>query len=260
MTKRDTSFTRSGLIITGCFICFVLLGAGTWASVHIRAINPKHSQEIEPRAVNRTDSLHVINITKSEGPYPDVEVTLLNRSSKNILAYTLTVGKLSITTDYAAIGKSLAPGQTAVEKIPFGNFEVWAAKNPSHAGELVVAGVYFDDRTGEGEPRYLRKIEDSHSGAKKQIGLILPLLRSALSSSLSNSEIALQRLEMQAAQLPTESGNVNLPANYRAGREEIQQNLMTEVKRLRNKKATDFQCQFSLNELIASYEQILAKL
>jgi hypothetical protein len=226
------------------------------------ATPPGKAQEIKPRVINKTNGLRVVSIEKTNGQFPVLKVTLSNNSTKIISAYILSVGDLHIMT-YSGLNKeSFAPGDTKIEKIPFGNFETAAAENPTRAGELIVSAVYFDDHTGEGETRQLKMIKDNYLGIKEQLKLLLPLLHSALSSAKSDMENALSTLESEASRLPTERENVKLSADYRDGRAWVQESLSMEIQNLKSMRRENPNFDYSLDfkNIVESYERLFAKL
>lgn len=238
------------------FSCIVFLGTGLWVSAHI--FNP-FSNKLQGNSLhvtNKTNALHVTSIEKTEGQYPDVKITLINNSSKNITAYILSIRDLTITTDFALLGGFLAPGQTKVEIIPYSNFEARAT------GEVEVSAIYFDDQTGEGEARPTAMIREKHQGAKEQLNRILPILLNSLNSSQADTEALLAALESQASQLPTKIDNVSLSADHRSGLDYIKQTLDLNIKSLKNshKSTPNFDRKAELRKLITFYQRILTKL
>jgi hypothetical protein len=172
----------------------------------------------------------------------------------------LTIGDLMILTDYVPSGGFFAPGEEKVERTSLGNFEAAAAKIPDHAGELIISAVYFDDHTGEGDSARVEMIRRRYKGAKEQIKLVLPILRSALNSS-EDAESVLLSLESQASRLPSETEKTKHLPDYREGRDLVKQELDEHIQNLRSKKSSpDCDLKAELKELIAFYEQFLMKL
>lgn len=254
---RPISRFKSRFIVTlFIFSCVLFIGTGLWASAHIFKPSVILPQEINLHVVNRTEALRIDGIEKIEGQYPDVKITLTNSSSKNIAAYSLSIADLTMTTDYAALGSFLAPGQTKVEIIPFNNFEARAT------GELVVSLVYFTDKTGEGDPRRIADIREKYKGIREQLLRILPALKGQLNSPMADSDTALEALDAQASQLPTEIDNVKLSHDYRSGLDYIKQSFGINLKTLKNKKKSmpGFDQKAELRKLIALYERVLTGL
>jgi hypothetical protein len=218
-----------------------------------------YQQEIMPRVTNKTNALRVISVKKvGEGVRSDVEVTLLNQSSHNITAYMISMGEFSVTT----CCNTFAPGETRIENIPFGNLEAHAAKNPDHAGELVLSAVYLEGGASEGEAQNLNRLKSRISGIKEQVKLVLPILRSALNSSQPDSENILQALESQVSLLPIEDKQANLLPQRKGGRAWIKGKLQREIQYLKSKDKTvvGFDLRTQLMQLVEAYEQLLARL
>ncbi|MGB9181173.1 MAG: hypothetical protein WCB68_18210 [Pyrinomonadaceae bacterium] len=266
MNKYKAIFQRSRLVVTtAVFACLgILLGAGVWASAHTWISTKKYSKQIEPYSTNKTNTLRVIKIKRSfKGPLPVVEVTLLNSSTKSITGYILSVGSLNILSDCAASSRGpLAPNETYVEIIPIDNFDDAAAKDPEHTGELVVSAVTFDDQSSEGLSQHIAMIKNKHAGMREQIKLVLPILRFLLNSQESDPEKALLKIETQASLLSTEVENTNLAPDHKNGRAWVQENLDAKIKNLKIKQKglAKFNYKDGLKEIVAFYEQFLARL
>jgi hypothetical protein len=206
-----------------------------------------------------TKALQVVSVKKvGEGAASDVEVTLLNKSSRNIAAYMISIGEVSIT----ALSGSFAPGETRVEKIPFGNVESYAAKRSDHIGELVLSAVYLEGGVGEGETQHLNYLTNRMVGIKEQAKLVLPILRRALNSSQSISENVLDVLESETKLLPIENEQAtSLPQN-KAGRNWVKEKVRGEIRDLknRNRNVIGDNLRGNLKELIADYERLVATL
>src|SRR5918911_2466396 len=166
MARPSGSFNKSRLIVlTLMLACLIFLATGVWTSIHMQASHA-YQQEIMPRVTNKTNALRFISEKKvGEGVRSDVEVTLLNQSSHNITAYMISMGEFSVTT----CCNTFAPGETRIENIPFGNLEAHAAKNPDHAGELVLSAVYLEGGARGGEAKNLNRLKSRISGIKEQV-------------------------------------------------------------------------------------------
>jgi hypothetical protein len=233
-----------------------------WASsARISPVASEQSQGLTPYITNKTNALRVISVkTVGEGIRTDVEIKLLNQSTKNITAYVLSMGSVSITTQIGFDGEPFAPGQIRVEKIPLGNVVGAAQNNPERAGEIVLSAVFSTDGTGEGESDWIAKIKNRYMGMKDEVKVVIPLLRNALNSTEADSERALLVLENQVAQLPTEEENDKRSHDYRSGRSFAKESLQSNLKDLRGRKKADPATSYrgGLGELLAHYERFVA--
>lgn len=262
MRIPDVSFKTRFVLATLCFLCLAFAGAMMRiSSAHIPAASVTHTQGIAPYVTNKTNALRVVSVKMvGEGSRTDVEITLLNQSTKNITAYVFSTGSVSVTTQTGFDGEPFAPNRVRVEKISLNNVIGAAKNNPGRAGEIVLSAVFSADGTGEGEPQWVAKIKNRYLGMKDEARLILPLLRSAQTSTETDSERVLLTLEKLAAQLPTEEGNDKLSHDYRSGRSFVKDGLQSNIKQLRDKKnaALISSHREGLNELITHYEQFLS--
>lgn len=258
MAKYTTLLFRYRLAATLVFACLTLAGIGVWVSARLWPSYAK-PQEIELRAINRTKALQVASVKKvGEGISSDVELTLLNQSSRNIAAYMISMGEVSITT----FSGSFAPGETRVEKIPFSSLESNAAKTPGQAGELVLSAVYLEGGYSEGEAQHLNYLTNRMTGMKEHAKLVLPILRQALNSPQSGLENALDAVEAETTLLPIEDQYSKSSPQRKGGRAWIQGKLRREIQDLKNKNKhiAGYNLRAGLEELIASYEQLIATL
>lgn len=264
MSKYLASLRQNRLVTSSIvFASLIFLVASVWASTRVWVSNISKAQEIKPRIINKTTSLQVVSVEKTNGQFPDLKVTLSNNSFKNISAYVLSVGDLNVMNYSGFNEEPFSPGQTKVEKLPYGNFEATAERDPKRAGVLVVSAVYFDDQSNEGDLRQINMIKDNYTGIKEQLNLILPLLRSALSSVQSDPERTFLTLETQVAHLPTDVGNAKVSADYRSGRAWVQESLSMEIQNLgRMNRANvnpELDHTMDLNNLIKSCERYVEK-
>lgn len=219
----------------------------------------RNLQDIEPRITNTTNALRIISVKKvDDGVSPEIEVTLLNQSSKNITAYMFSIGELSITT----FASPFAPGETRIERIPFGNGEDNAAKDSARAGEIVLSAVHLEGDASEGETQSSNRLRDRVLGIKEQIKLALPILQNASDSLRPDADNVLNTLSSQVSSLPLEDGSIKISPQRKGGRAWIKEKLQREIQNLKNKNRSGegLEVQAALNELIASYTQLLAKL
>lgn len=245
-----------------CFIClayFGMLPRGSSARISTASVTPH--QGITPYLTNKTNALRVVSVkTAGEGSRTNVEITLINQSTQNITAFVLSMGSVSITTQIGFDGEPFVPNQVRIEKIPLSNVIAAAENNPGRAGEIVLSAVFLADGTGEGESQRVAKIKNRYLGMKDEVKLVLPLLRSALSSTEADSEHLLLMLENKASQLPTGEEDDKLSHDYRSGRSFVKDGLKSNLKNLRGRKSATLISDYreGLNELIPQYERFLS--
>ena len=174
---------------------------------------------------------------------------------KNIIAFTLLLklDGVSTTTDYAFSEELLTPGKTVVNYIPLDGLELAAANNISRDADVTISAVYFEDHTGDGEPKYVAKIKEKYLGIKDQVQRILPLLYKGLESSSQNLD-TVSEIETQAALLTTEDDRPTISADYKGGLRLAKNDLNSKIKKLKSHKEKT-----NLTDLITFYERVLAR-
>lgn len=200
--------------------CSALATAGLWASTAI------YSQDTTPRIVNKTSALQVVGAEiSSVRPVPTMELILSNTSNMNIRAYTISMGHSWITRDYAFSTEFLRPGEVREQEIPIGSIE---------GGEIVISAVYFEDGTGDGDPRYVNMLRGRSSAFRDQTRRIIPRLNRLLNSGQLITEDALVTLESEISRLPRGDENLAHSPDYQSGLDLFRETLANRVRALRD--------------------------
>ena len=202
-----------------------------------------------PRVVNHTSGLRVSSAIVTEGPVQQFKLSLVNQSSRDINGYVLTIGNLSITTDFASIGEVMEPGGTRHEIIPLANFDTAASDGPRLERVIAIAAVSFGGLTGEGDSRELHMLLERHRGIKDQVETLLSRLKGMRARS---SPPSIEELEEVAVKLSSEVDRANKSPIRAEGRRWISDEFR---KRLRESKG-----QAKIDDLVAFYEQILSNI
>jgi len=234
MAKKQTPLRRRPAILTICFVlaCLMIVGMSVWASSRLWAA--PQAQGINPHITNRTKALRVVSMEKTQGAYPNLKVTLLNSSTKAIAAYIISIGDLKIMTDVACGTETFAPGQTKTEQIPINNFRA-DSSTLEPQNELVIAGVLFEDRSGEGEEHPLTMMRERHQGIKDQLEIFLPILRTVSASGQDTDQI-LNEIKSRVALLPIEKKPLTTSADYQGGRTWLRDRLNNDLQDLESQK------------------------
>ena len=148
------------LISLGIVIIAALSG---FSAYRPQAGRTSTEQSRVPNITNRTTALRVIKTSISDGEFPELTISLVNQSSRNINGYVVAIGNLSITTDFASVGEVMEPGGIRVEKVALSNFHLTSQK-PTH--ELSIAAVSFQGQSGEGDATELKLLLDRHKWDK----------------------------------------------------------------------------------------------
>ena len=235
---NHSRITNIGLIVAG--LCIVTL---TGVSAHKWKNQKSPTDQVVPSIKNTSLGLRISAISVGQGPVPDVTITLVNESGKNINGYVIGISNLSITTDFASVGTVMEPGAVRQETFPLSNFAAMGTK------EVRIAALSFEGLTGDGEPFELQLMLDRHKALKEGVDLVLPLLRE-LKSDFSPANSARTEQLVSTALLrrtrPRES-----PA-FNEGRQWISDQF--------REKSTAARDKTSVEEMITFFEQIRARL
>ena len=239
--------------------CIVLLVVGVSARKFGLLVKPP--QAIQPRVTNRTSSVRISNVRQlSNG---DVEVTLFNQSSKAIYAYTIVTSehptRKGVTT--FATSAPVEPGKTKSERIPRGNLESAAARNPDGIGEILFSAVYLEGGIAEGDAGEAENLKQTRGGMKEQARLALQVLRSAVTSGEQDAGRLLDTVESQVASMSVKDESAPSSRERGLGRATVKDRLLVEINKLRMRKASPgFDVKGQLLELISYYERLAEKL
>lgn len=182
-----------------CLIILVMIlifGSGsyfthrTWSSSNRGTDDP--SQPLKPlRIANWTSAFDVVDIVRHG---QRVRLTLKNNYSRNIAAFSLSLGDYSIEPDF--FPRSLAPGETHVEPCTL---------PPTDKSESLVElrAVMFEDEGGEGDLTRVRRIREYRFGKQLAAKAMYPHLR-RVSDALDNNLLStLHEAKFAIVNLPT---------------------------------------------------------
>jgi hypothetical protein len=250
---------RSRVIAVALFFACATLLVGA-AAGKLRLFS-RSSQAIQPRVTNKTNSIGISSVRQLNNG--DIEVTFQNQSTKAIYAYTMITSehptRKGITA--LAIAAPVAPGETKVEKIPGGNLESAAARNPDRVGEIVFSAVYLEGGIAEGDAGDSEKLKRTMGGMKEQAKLALQILRNVSTSREQDLTRLLDAVESQVASMPVKDESASPSHEREFGRASVNDRLLGEIKKLQMRKTSPgFDVKGQLAELISYYERLAEKL
>jgi hypothetical protein len=240
------------------FSCSVLLVIG--ASAGKLGLISRNSQAIQPRVTNKTTSVRISNVRQLNNG--DVEVTLLNQSTKPIYAYTMITSEYPTRKGITAFATAapVGPGETKAETIPAGNLVAAANRNNS-PGEIIFSALFLEGGIIEGDANESAKLKRTMSGMKEQARLAVQVLRDASTSREQNSERLLEAVESQATALPVKDESLPSSHEREFGRASVNDRFLGEIKKLRMRQASPgFDAKGQLVELISYYQRLAEKL
>lgn len=252
--------SRSKVIAAVLFFgCSALLVIG--ASAGKLGLFSRSSQAIQPRVTNKTSSVRISNLRQLNNG--DVEVTLLNQSTKAIYAYTMITSELPTRKGVTAFATSdpVEPGKTKAETIPGKNLESAAGRNPDGVGEIVFSAVYLEGGVVEGDARESAKLKGTMGGMKEQARLALEVLRGVSTSREQDAGRLLDAVESQVATISPKGESASSSHERELGRASVNDRLLGEIKKLRTRRASaGFDVKAHLLELTRYYERLAEKL
>lgn len=205
MNQHHTISSRLYFISFALVVIFaVLMGVSAWPS------RSPLRQRTEPRVLNKTRAFRVVSQERDNQHFL---LTLKNGYRKDITGYTVTQGmdtpssaEVSIEEDFIYGDKVIAPGETYVVRIPISEQSPAPGSVPQQEQDINVAAVLFDDGTGDGDAKVIKKTKDRRRGERIQLERILPLFQAVLDAPDADLPAALDRLESRIALLPEVTG------------------------------------------------------
>jgi hypothetical protein len=208
-----------------------------------------------PSIINKTQSLDVVDIQPRVSNLPRVNLTIHNRSAKNVRALTLDLfakGRKAVTAMPQGVD-----GQARIEaggyfETPF--FMGGVARSAPRSAELsspadqhlVISLVVFEDDTYEGDPSEAAEFLAFALGRRIELKRILPVLEAALNGANDAEAPNRLRSSLQALSFETEASDfAALFATFPAlDRESLSSAVRTAIHGLRRGLLNDLQaCQ-----------------
>jgi hypothetical protein len=181
-------------VFTGFFICLLFVSGSFKVGIlkesgaNLKGSGAKKQANIQVQS--RVSNVTVVNSTvKNEWVY----MTLRNDSQKTITAIIVGANGATISTEYLNTPEVIPSGETFVT-----DFDL-----PDKTTKVVyLLAAAFDDGTGEGVPKYVKKIQDTRAGKQAQLERILPIFQDSLAAQSSIPEEQWQKNVLKLQNLP----------------------------------------------------------
>lgn len=199
LLRRFGRINSMGLLLGLALVAgAVFLGAGFHPAAQPAAREvPSHlNQRIQIE--NKTQSIEVVRAETNE---TSVHISLRNNSNKSVDGLQTRIGNVAIQTEFLGAGVTFPAGSVHEATFPI---QADMDKRP-----VTLLCVTFEDGSSEGDPKYIRQIENKRLGERIQTKRALLLIDQALSRSEVNAE-TLESLKRDISVLPVRlSGNAN---------------------------------------------------
>lgn len=206
MRLSKTVLQRSSVPVILLIVCLLGLGIG---GVSLKGQKSTGIQSNSPRIQNRTRSFEVAQVSPSVGENGDVELSLRNRYSKNITACAVSVNGSITEVDFAFSEledqSGISPESVYTEKYSFARHVNKSAARQNF--DISILAVVFDDKTGDGDPKFVTEILDTRLGSKIQLTRIIALLNNALNLPRVPDEAVIDTLKARISSLPVHSAS-----------------------------------------------------
>lgn len=173
---------------------------------------------------NKTQSLEVISAEISEGW---VHISLRNNSKKSVDGLQVRVGDAAVQTEFLGSDITFPAGSVFAERYP--------TQEDSRNRGVTILCVVFEDGSSEGQPKYIKQIEDKRLGEMRQTHRALLLIDQALARSNVNTE-ALGKLSSAISSLPVKDSD-NDNNDIMLGLQDRKALLMSQIEGVRRKQA-----------------------
>ncbi|HXU35793.1 MAG TPA: hypothetical protein VN937_05475 [Blastocatellia bacterium] len=252
MRSSKTVLQRSSVPVILLIVCLLGLGIG---GVSLKSQKSTGIQSNTPRIQNRTRSFEVVQVSPSVGENGEVELSLRNRYSKNITACAVSVNGSITEVDFAFSEledqRGLSPESVYEQKYSFARRVNKSAARQNL--DISILAVVFDDKTGDGDPKFVTEILDTRLGSKIQLTRIIALLNDALNLPRVPYE-AVDTLKARISSLPVDSAN----STSETAREGLRNQKSDALRRLESQ--TSLNPQERIRTLKDIYESLAARL
>lgn len=152
---------------------------------------------LKPGKGPRITNSAALEVDRVERHFDNYRLWLKNRSSKNIVAYTISIGNSGRSTEgvgYGPVNTVLAAG--AVSR------EMYFSEPELELGGLTVKLVLFEDGSFEGDPKLAAQLLAKAEGVKIQSPRVLRMIEQALKVDDSDLRAAFDKLEADLWVIP----------------------------------------------------------
>jgi hypothetical protein len=155
-----------------------------------------------PLVKSHAESLQFISTERTDF---ELITRIRNTSAKSITAYTVSLcGVPLFAADYTIGDNSIAPGNVLEIKMPI---QAVSDKCGNATQPIItILAVVFDDRSSEGEFRWVKGILDNRRGEKIQLRRINRILTKAANWADGDKPAGIDRLKSEIAALPLDEG------------------------------------------------------
>jgi hypothetical protein len=144
-----------------------------------------------PRIINNTTALEVERLEKHLDSY---SVWLKNRSSKDIVVYSVQSGNSGATSGVGMIGPAIAAGATS--------HETHMSSSEVESNGVTIALAIFSDGTFEGDAKSATKFLATREGVKAQAPHVLRMIEQTIKIEDSDLRSAFRKLEADLWVIP----------------------------------------------------------
>lgn len=145
-----------------------------------------------PRIVNKTTALEVVCLTRQ---LDHCSISLRNTSGKNIVAYSISIGRGGVSSHSRGVGSSvIAAGATAPEQ--------YLQCSEKDDEDIVISNVIFDDDSYEGDSKFAQTFLANSDGIRIQAPHVLRRIEQVLAIPDWDLRAAFDKLEADLWVIP----------------------------------------------------------
>ena len=209
----------------------------------------------EKQLVNKTQALQISTTTTEVRGLPQIDVKLINKSKKGIVACGFVIG---------------SQGQTMVMDGALGATDIVAPQGIESTKLLLsekgfvpeLSAIIFEDGRGEGDTKAIAYLKDVHRGVKEQFNQSLQIIKTEQVNSSLPLSVRLQNLQEKLSVLPEQQSGLISSRGLDSGLTKAKQFLVQQIQELNEemRKGNDTDIDTNLNRMISSIEKALRKL
>ena len=227
---------------------FLFSGIVVFNIANVNKTNSSQQREIDIQDIKLTNKTSGFRISSIEKAGRHIQLIFANEYKKAITGFQASIGKTQITEEFSVNEKSFIPPGAKFTKI-------YAIQPMMVEKGVSILAVFFEDGTADGDPVYIRKLNEIRAGRAKIFDYFLPQIQSAIDSPDSELAKAFYNLKNKVSSFYT---NDESKGYYEYGIQEGLQDLLEEINNIEHNASIGIRA--NLKTLKERYQKLFVRL
>ncbi len=205
-------------------------------------------REINIQDIKLTNKTSAFKISSIEKAGRHIQLTFVNEYKKSITGFQASIGKTQITEELIVNEKNFIPPGAEFTKI-------YAVQSLMAEKGVSILAVFFEDGTADGDPVYIRELNEIRAGRAKIFDYFLPQIQGAIDSPDGELPKAFYNLKNKVSSFYT---NDESKGYYEYGIQEGLQDLLEEINNVEHNASIGIRA--NLKSFKERYQKMLIRL